>query len=189
MTVSRWVFDHRNAFPFRLLRSILSAVYNLLFGRLDRRSALKREAKLRQEIRDALPFLFDKHRGRIVPNEGVSFPPGFDYALVTIAVDDLLIRFIRGRGELGVVLASQKVLTDWYALSVLADLVRGNDSSQRSDILGIQDASRLLESHLGQIGQVFANNSKNALRELWGGIPVAGLRIDGPGPSGDPPRT
>lgn len=72
----------------------------LLFGLLDRPIARRNERQLRLDIAEAMPSLFSEYGGRVVPNEGVPFPPSFDYAFVTVAVGNFLIRFCRGRGEL-----------------------------------------------------------------------------------------
>ena len=53
---------------------------------------------------------------RIIPNEGVRFPPPFDYAVATIAVENLVLRFIRGLGEVGVFVAPASAPSDWHDL-------------------------------------------------------------------------
>lgn len=102
---------------------MVSGTYSLLFGRLDRRLARKHEARLANEIHDTLPFLFTIHGGKIVPNEGVPSLPGFDYAFVTVAVDHILIRFCRGRGELDVRIAPKDAPADLHELCLLLNLL------------------------------------------------------------------
>jgi hypothetical protein len=51
-----------------------------LMGLLDKPLARRDESKLKLDIAQAMPLLFQEQHARIIPNEGVSFPPGFDYA-------------------------------------------------------------------------------------------------------------
>jgi hypothetical protein len=163
--IARWILDHRASPPIRLLRSVVSATYDLLFGRLDRRLARKYEAKLAEEIHDALPFLFNVHRGRVVPNHGVPFPPGFDYAFVTVAVDDILVRFCRGRGDLDIRVAPKETPNEWHEVSLLLNLIENQDHLERSGVLDLRDASRLMEPHMDQLKEAFVERPGNDLRQ------------------------
>ena len=102
----------------RILRSILrpilvpivfviGKIYKLCFGWLDRRIARKNQDRFAQDIRTHLSFLFTDHAAEVIPNEGVRFPPSFDGAYVTVAAEALLFRFVRGRGDFGVEVASK----------------------------------------------------------------------------------
>ena len=113
--------------PLTVLGYLLEPVC-ALFGFSDKQIALRNQGKLEQDIRNSLSFLFDAENGRVVPNQGVPFPPAFDYAFVTVAVDDVIIRFCRGRGDLDIQVAPQNAPNDLHDLSVvlpprLADLV------------------------------------------------------------------
>jgi hypothetical protein len=164
-SISRWIFDHRNSLPIRLLRSTVSTTYDLLFGRLDRRIARRNQARLAQEIQTELPFLFGAHRGNIVPNQGVPFPPGFDYAFVTVAVDDILVRFCRGRGELGVHIASKLTPNEWHEVSLLLNLIEKKENLERSGVLDLRDASRLIEPYIDQLKKAFLERPGSDLRQ------------------------
>ncbi len=164
-SISRWIFDHRNSLPIRLLRSTVSATYDLLFGWLDRRLARKNEAKLAEEIRNALPFLFNVHGGHIVPNQGVPFPPGFDYAFVTVAVDEIILRFCRGRGELYVHIASKLTPNELHELSLLLNLIEKKENLERTGVLDLRDASRLMEPHMDKLKEAFVERLGDDLRQ------------------------
>jgi len=163
--IATWIIDHRTSLPIRLLRSTVSTVYDLLFGGLDRRLARKNEERLVEEIHGALPFLFIARGGRIIPNQGVPFLPGFDYAFVTVAVDDILVRFCRGRGDLGVHVASKHAPNDWHEVSRLLNLIEKKEDIERSGILDLRDASRLLESHMDQLKEAFVERPGNDLKQ------------------------
>jgi hypothetical protein len=62
--------------------------------------ARKHRQQLTQAIREDLSILFAENGAKIVSNDGTPFPPKFDYAVVTLAVDNVLLRVVRGRGDL-----------------------------------------------------------------------------------------
>ncbi|MGH9647307.1 MAG: hypothetical protein ACRD4E_10865 [Bryobacteraceae bacterium] len=127
--------------------------------------ARKNEAKLAAEIHDALPFLFNVQRGRIVPNLGVPFPPSFDYAFVTLSVDDILVRFCRGRGELCVRIASSETPDEWHEVSLLLKLIEKKENFERTGVLDLRDASRLMESQMDRLKEAFVERPGNDLKQ------------------------
>ena len=106
---------------FRPVSWILRKVYNPCFGWLDRRIARQNERRFADEVRTHLPFLFSEYGARIIPNEGVPFPPSFDGAFVTLALDPLRLRFSRGRGDFGVQVASEFFPQQWEEFRLVAD--------------------------------------------------------------------
>ena len=160
-----WLVNYLVVPFFKFLSAILSPTYDLLFGWLDRRLARKDEEKLARDVRDALPFLFDSQQGCIVPNQGVEFQPGFDYAFVTVAVDDILIRFCRGRGELDVRVASKDAPTDWHELSLLLSLLQEEKDLWRWGIADVWHAGRLLEPHIKFLKRAFVGEPGKDLEQ------------------------
>ena len=161
----RWIRRNIESPVATLLGSIISPIYHLLFDGLDRRNARRNQAKLAQEIQTELSFLFGAHRGNIVPNEGVPFPPSFDYAFVTVAVDDILIRFCRGRGDLDVHVASRDAPNEWHEICLLLNLIEKKENRQRWGVLDLRDASRLMESHMDQLKEAFVERPGNDLKQ------------------------
>jgi len=129
--IDHWITEYLLRPPLVALRFILAPLYELIFGWLDRRFAASNEAKLRQEVRDAFGFLFDEYHGHIITNEGAEFPPMFDYAFVTVAADNLRIRFSRGRGELDVQISSDDSPNDWHEIMTLLSLLEGGGDLKR----------------------------------------------------------
>lgn len=168
--VDRWIINYLVRPPLTLVRFVFSPIYDFLFGWLDRRSARNDQRKLEQDIRGALPFLFDEHCGCQVPNEGVPFPPGFDYAFVTIAVDNLLIRFCRGRGDLDVRIASKNAPNDWHELCLLLSLIDGKEDLQHRDVVDLRHASRLLQPQIDRLKRAFTGNTGEDLRQRLGEV-------------------
>jgi hypothetical protein len=114
----------------RILRSVLKPIlvpivfvigkiYKLCFGWLDRRIARKNQDRFAQDVRTHLSFLFTDHAAEVIPNEGVRFPPSFDGAYVTVAAETLLFRFVRGRGDFGVEVASKFAPQNWEDLGLV----------------------------------------------------------------------
>ena len=135
--------------PLIVLRAVLAPLYDLAFGCLDRRSARKQEDQLARDIHFALKFLFTDYGGRIVPNRGVPFPPGFDYAFVTVEVHDLLVRFCRGRGELGALVTPTSRPNDWRELTLVLDPLMSEPVHIREgDFRDIWELSRILEKEM-----------------------------------------
>jgi hypothetical protein len=99
----------------------ISALYQLCFGWLERAAARKDEQRFADDIRTNLGFLFAENAATIVPNTNVPFPPSFDGASVTIALDNILLRFTRGRGDFSVEVASRFAPEHFEDFALVAD--------------------------------------------------------------------
>jgi hypothetical protein len=116
--------------PLLALGFVFGNLYKLCFSWLDGRMARKNEQRFAEDIRACLTFLFSEHGAKIIPNEGVSFPPSFDGAYVTVAVDNLRLRFVRGRGDFSVRVASAFSPNDWEDFRLVADGIAQWDMSK-----------------------------------------------------------
>ena len=66
----------------------------------------KHEDRLVRDVQSHLSFLFRDYGARIIANDRTMLPPpAFDYAFVTVALDDVFFRLCRGRGEVYVDIA------------------------------------------------------------------------------------
>ena len=139
------------------IKAIVGGTYDFFFGWLDRKFARQNEGRLVMDVRRALPSLFTEHRGTVIPNEGVPFPPGFDYAFVTVSAGRFLLRFVRGRGELGVSIAPVFAPNDWHDL---IDVVRTMDPAaiQRPDFGDLTEVAKILEPRLGDLAQIYSKD-------------------------------
>jgi len=162
--LKRWMLNYVIRPPLLLVGFALSPFSSLLRW-IDRHLAMNHQAELERDIHYALPFLFDENDGHQVPNEGAPFPPSFDYAFVTIAVGSLLIRFCRGRGELDVHLSSRAALSDWHELRLLLSLIEKSDNPQRSGMVDLWQASRLLQPQIGRLKLGLGENPDLELRQ------------------------
>jgi hypothetical protein len=143
----RWIVVNVIVPPLQLLRFILKPM-GLLLGLLDRLLARREERKLRLDIAEAMPFLFQELHARVIPNEGVPFPPGFDYAFVTVETENMLIRFCRGRGEFDVHVGSRTRPRDFHKLGLVLSLLDKQREANRSGIVDVQQAAQILETHI-----------------------------------------
>ena len=110
-------------------------------------------------------FLFAKHDARIIPNEGVRFPPPFDYAVATIAVENLVLRFIRGLGEVGVFVAPASAPSDWHDLSLVMSVIQASDNLQRQMFRDVWHAAGVLQNHFSQLIEAFSAERFPQLRD------------------------
>jgi hypothetical protein len=136
---------------------VMRTIYADLFGWwLDRRRSRKLEAALVKEIRHKLGFLFLEKNARIVPNDDFESASTFQLSVVTVATDDLNIRFVTRRGQLEVEVASSRSPHQWEELSDAlenAELREGASlkrvvTTRRSRSYSFyMDVERLLRSH------------------------------------------
>jgi hypothetical protein len=150
--------------PLVVLRAILSPLYSLFFGWLETCLARQHEEQLAKEVRFALRFLFADGRGRIIPNQGVPFPPAFDYAFVTIQREYVLLRFSRGRGELGVNAAPTSAPSDWHPLLLVLRTIAGQEEPQRTSFGDLWAASSVLEPQWMHLTESFSSDHFDDLK-------------------------
>jgi hypothetical protein len=129
----------------------------LFFGRADKRLAQRQQDQLAIEIQQNLTFLFTEYGARIVPNTGLRFPPGFDYAIVTVEVGDVLFRFIRGRGDLDVQIATKINANDWHDISLVIGAIENPDEMQRRSFVTFSDIAALLKTNILRIQEAFSD--------------------------------
>jgi len=92
--------------------------------------ARQSEQRFAEDIRTYLAFLFSEHGAKVIPNQGVPFPPSFDGAYVTVAVGNLRLRFVRGRGDFSVRVASAFAPSNWEDFQLVADDIGQWDMSK-----------------------------------------------------------
>jgi hypothetical protein len=117
--------------PFLALGFVLGNLYKVCFGWLDRHTARQNERRFAGDIRTHLSFLFTDHAAKVIPNEGVPFPPRMDGAFVTVAVGAIRLRFIRGCGDFSVKVSSGFAPQHWEDFFLVADGVAEWDTDRR----------------------------------------------------------
>jgi hypothetical protein len=105
--------------------------YKLLFGWWRGKIVTeRRQLEFRKELQSSLEFLFSEHQAKFVQNEGVPEIPPFNYVVTTIAVENMLFRFIKGRGEFVVEMAPWDKPSAWQDV----DLVLGSSIEKSSHV-------------------------------------------------------
>jgi hypothetical protein len=138
----------------RAVGTIVSPVYDIAFGPLGERSQRKRERRFQDEIRRSLPWLFARYEAKVIPNTQ-SYPRAFDYAVVTIALGNILIRFVSGRGELRADIAPAHAPTNWEEIGEAIAFV-GESKQSPPRYFRLADLGQLLEQNLNRLNPAFA---------------------------------
>lgn len=164
------------------VRFALGKAYWIFVGwPIDVPMAKKRQRQFASEIRQSLTFLFEEHGAEIIPNEGVPFPPPFDNALVTLAVDGLLLRFVRGHGEFRILVASRSDAQDWRdwkdLLLVRKILDESEDSHDRTWVRDLPEANRLLKRELPRLLNVMSAGQWDLVRRKANSLCPPVMRI------------
>jgi hypothetical protein len=138
--------------PLLVLGFIFGNLYKLCFGWLDKRGARQNEQRFAEDICTHLTFLFSEQGAKIIPNVGTPFPPSFDGAYVTVAVGNLHLRFIRGRGDFSVRVASAFAPNDWEDFRLVAEGISEWSTSQsRPRHYTLETLEPILRSRLGNL--------------------------------------
>ena len=95
------------------------SVSKIAFGWTDELAYRRNRRKFIAEIDRDFSELFAEHNGRVVPHEGENLPRAFDYVSVTVEIEEIRLRFTRGRGELRVQVAPASDVQGWMDLSIL----------------------------------------------------------------------
>lgn len=145
--------------PLLVVGFVLGNLYKVCFGWLDRRAARQNEQHFAEDIRGYLAFLFEERGAEIIPTVGTPFPPSFDGAYVTVAVGNLRLMFIRGRGEFAVRVSSAFAPTEWEGFRLVADGISQWDVSQPSPrYYTLETFGPILRSRLEQLEEALSKD-------------------------------
>ncbi len=103
-----------------------------------------------------MPFLFDEYDARIIPDQRVLFPPGFDYAIITLEIGDLLFRFICGRGDLDIEVASKNTPQEWHDVLLVIRAIEDPDDMRSTSFIFLRDAAVVLRKKIPLIQEAFS---------------------------------
>lgn len=142
--------------PLVALRFLFNVMFSVPSDWLDKRLYRRNRERFEQEVRDALPFLFSEFQAQVVPDGAELDTPPFDYTSVTVALDDLIFRFWRGRGELSVLVAPVFAPSDQHDLSLVLSWITGDGEIAREHYLDLWHVRRVLEPNLSAIKGLFS---------------------------------
>lgn len=162
--IMEWVLVPLFGPPVWILGKLSGAVFNPGLVR----NSKKREDQLVLTVREDFAFLFDEYGGRVVPDEGVKHPRSFDYAIVVAVPDDLpfRLRFIRGRGELRIQVASNSSPNAWEEFPSILDLI-DPDNPRQHTFISLPDSARVLREYLDLLRQAFSPEHYPELKQRF----------------------
>jgi len=112
----------------RMLRPLFAPIKDFFHayspeGLIER--SIAEENRLASEVKQSFSFLFDNYAGNIVPLRSemkdvpryLQRPTFFHYAVVIVATGEVLFRFLHGRGELSVQVATTTTTEKWKDLA------------------------------------------------------------------------
>jgi hypothetical protein len=143
--------------PLVAVQFILGTVYTDLLGRwLDLYRHRKLDAALVKDIDHRLKFLFTQRNARILPSDEHQVKRVFGLALVTVATDDLHIRFITVHSHFTVEVGSTRLPHRWEDLSSALENAELSEGAGLNAVVAARrshsysfymDVERLLRSH------------------------------------------
>jgi hypothetical protein len=116
------------------------------------------------EIKKRVSCLFSVYGGSIIPNTE-KYPAAFDYAVVTIAIDNMLFRFIRGRMDFRVDVAPREKPSEWWEVSrVVKNAAASLDPGRKLDYYGLNDFGAFFETNIAVLRHELAKSDWKAPR-------------------------
>jgi hypothetical protein len=142
-------------FLLQKIGAVIGTIYSFTFSWLDRRVARQNQRQFEEDIRTNLAFLFNEYGAKVVPNEGVRFPPGFDGAFVTLGLGVVLLRFSRGRGDFDVKVSSVFAAGRWEDFRLIAEGVSewNLSATPKDHQYSLESFGPLLRKHLPDLEQ------------------------------------
>jgi len=118
----------------------------------------------------------NEHGALIRHREGIAVRPGFDYAIVTITVKGLVLRFVRGREDFRVDVAPQHSPASWQEVgSVLAFNGVVDQDGKKLRYYRLQDLGQLLKANLDRLEAMMSEDQFENLKSNqspWKLIPL-----------------
>lgn len=133
-----------------VFRALLIFIYRFFFSWwLERKSYSDRlRERFALEIQERVACLFADYGARIISNTE-EYPQSFDYAAVTVAIDKMLLRFIRGRMDFRVDVAPLDKPGAWREISTVArNSDYPDDPDRKVDYYGLNDFGRFFQSNV-----------------------------------------
>jgi hypothetical protein len=149
--------------PIVLIVSLIEKIGKPFFGPRAIRASIQRERQFAEDIQQKLPFLFNEYDGKVVADESLKHPRPFDYAVVIVELENFCLRFIRGRDELRVQVATNRVADGWQDLPIVLEMLGGYEAGSRM-ILLLGDVETMLRPRMSRLREAFSANQYADLR-------------------------
>jgi hypothetical protein len=154
------------ALPFAIVfGGLFIGGYKLFFSWwLDPKTHRKNHEQFEQEIRNRVSCLFTNYGGQIVPNNQ-DYPQAFDYAVITVAVDTMLLRFVRGRGDFRVDVCPKQMAGAWHEISLLVEHDPPYvEVKRKTEYYGIRDFGHFFQTNFDEIKAKVADEGWRPLK-------------------------
>jgi hypothetical protein len=150
---------------------VLAGAYKLIFGWwLDERSHRKRYENFRKELQVKVPALFTKLDGKFVPNDR-KYPRAFDYVVVSVSVQGMVFRYIRGREDFTVAVALETGPGGWREASeVVRSSPQFSESNGVAEYHSLNGFGRFLDANFSILQEEVAGPEWKA--ERYGVWPI-----------------
>jgi hypothetical protein len=153
---------------------VLGKIYDFFFWERDVRLSIEREDRLASEIQQHLPFLFSEYAGAIVPIESnedpvpksLQHPRPFDYAVVIVAIGDLLLCFIRGRGEFNIEVTKRCDPKNWGELPLILYWLGWREQmGEPRSFMSMEDVAEVLRPRMGLLLERYSEERYPEMRQ------------------------
>ena len=117
------------------------------------------------EIQQRATNLFTSYGATIVPNTE-EYPQSFDYAVVTVSVDDMLLRFVRGRMDFRVDVSPVNKPGAWREIGVVVKSASNTSNAliRKTDYYGLNDFTKFFHSNYDTLQSEIKNPNWAASR-------------------------
>jgi len=162
--VTRWMVEELVRPIVVTVGSGVEKIYDLIFRERNIRASIERENQLASEIRLHLGFLFREYSAAVVPIETVErakvstqHPRPFDWAFAVVALDDLVLKFFRGRGDLCVWVARKGDLDNWGELPLILHWLGWRKELDTRSFSSLQDLAEVLEPRMNLLMEAYSD--------------------------------
>jgi len=154
--------------PLVLIGVVVKAIYYLFFGWwLDPKLTKRDHDQFLSDIHKWLGFLFSDYGATVIPNDKEP-PLLFDFALVTLAVGDLIFRIFRDRGSFTLRVASSKSPNEFHEFSTLLSAM--DSGIKRQGFSHLMDIERILKPHMKELMDAFTEQRYPQIKDELLGI-------------------
>src|SRR5579883_1299054 len=137
----------------RSIDYVLDGLFGPFWAVLNRRAAQKHHDRLAEDIKRTAPFLFSRYQAKIVPAER-SYPPLMDSAIITMEAENMLLGFVRGRGDIRVDIAPKGLRPVWLDVRDVLDVVGWQ--SPRKSVIFLHDIADILHAEFANLEQALS---------------------------------
>jgi hypothetical protein len=154
--------------PLVLVKFAVTTLYGIFFAWwLDKLIVRRSNKQFSADIRTYLAFLFERYRARVLPNDREP-PPSFDWALVTVSINNVILQFFRDRGTVTVRVTPS---ASPYASYELLTLLNAMDMEvARRPFDHLIDIEPLLRRHIEDIQNAFSQENYPHISEQLASI-------------------